>query len=142
MSQYLMIQAAAGEPAMILLDEADLRRLLADPDEHGVTSFLHGLDSDMVNPSYWIEGATLLLRIEILKPVQVQAYVLPELDAEDKVPEPAMNRDEFRAHVRRRDERLTARFASDVPGMSWVTGHGVVKVEDFELPDAPLTPEQ
>lgn len=107
MDMYLLIHGGEYEDAALnVMDEKQLREFLANPDTYGVTKFLHHIPSEGRN--YWDNETALLLKIQILKPVQVQAYVIPELDAVES--EPPMTSEEFKAHLHRCQEGLRAHF--------------------------------
>lgn len=77
MTQYLLIQVAdKGETLLHWLDSEELRKFLADPlGTHGCDQFFDEAPEE--HPEYWGERDALLLRVEILTPVQVSAFVLP-----------------------------------------------------------------
>lgn len=78
MKEYLLITAGdKGEARLWWMNEAGLRKLLADPVESHNVNFFYD-ERPFEHPEYWREGEALLMRVEILKPQQVQAYVLPE----------------------------------------------------------------
>lgn len=110
MKQYLLVKASDEGTGLSWLDEGQLRGLLADPSQWGVDEFLSAIPDSRV--AYWRRGVGLLLRVEVLAPVRVSAFVIPNVE-------------EIRPHVTNTDH-LKA---------TWVTGHGLLQVEDVDLPD-------
>lgn len=110
MKRYLLIKASDEGTGLSWLDEEKLRELLADPSQWGMDMFLSGIPDNEV--AYWRRNVGLLLRVEVLTPVRVNAFVLPTTEG-------------ITFHAADTERLKTA----------WVTGHGLMQVEDVDLPE-------
>lgn len=115
MSEYLLIRTGdKGEASLYWMDEAELRRFLADPLESlGCDDFYDSHPA--TDPEYWSERAALLLRVEILTPVPVTGFMLP-LEQEESLKKAATTGPFKDDWLNEPEERLRTVYVADVGG--------------------------
>ncbi len=73
---WMLIKASEGGNPITFLTPDDLDRLLTNPEEWGVTSFVEPRTL-YPDPAYWSDGVAALVRYEVVTPIPAGAYKLP-----------------------------------------------------------------
>jgi hypothetical protein len=77
MTWAIMRSNEDGRHFRLMRSEGELERLLARPQDHGISRF-ETLDQLNEDPAYWPREVAVLLRVDAILPLAVMGYTLPE----------------------------------------------------------------